>query len=85
MKSNVIVCRKSDLDKRLYFRSNRFFQVGDRWYFMSRENPNVGPYKTLMEAKNGLASLLEHIDRQEKPVKKVTEKPKVNTRIKWMG
>lgn len=40
------------------FRSNRFFCVGNRWYFTTREGFDSGPYATRERAETGLKRFL---------------------------
>lgn len=40
------------------FRSNRFFCVGDKWYFSTREGFDSGPYADKDRAKTGLDRFL---------------------------
>ncbi len=83
--TNKVACRESDSESRLYFRSDRFFQVGESWYYMSRENPNVAPYRSHKEAQSALTSFLKRLNAPAAPVKEVAPKPTVNTKIKWLG
>jgi hypothetical protein len=57
--------RKSDQDStRTYFRSDRFFSVGDQWYFTTREFGDKGPYESREKAEEALAAFLrEHAGR----------------------
>lgn len=41
------------------FRSDRFFRVGDKWYFSTREGFDSGPYADKQRAKTGLERFLE--------------------------
>jgi hypothetical protein len=83
--TNKVASRASDPESRLYFRSDRFFQVGESWYFMSRENPNVGPYRSHKEATAALTSFLKRANAPAAPIKEAAPKPKVDTKIKWLG
>ncbi|ABC32952.1 conserved hypothetical protein [Hahella chejuensis KCTC 2396] len=40
---------------RSWFRSERFIHTSDGWYFMTRENTQEGPYRSITEAENELA------------------------------
>jgi len=40
------------------FRSGRFFCVGNRWYFTTREGFDSGPYSTKIRAETGLGRFL---------------------------
>ena len=48
--------RKGEQEK-TWFRSDRFFCVGNQWYICTRENPNVGPFRSREEALKALPSL----------------------------
>ena len=41
------------------FRSGRFFCVGNRWYFSTREGFDSGPYSTKQRAETGLNRFLK--------------------------
>lgn len=41
------------------FRSDRFFRVGDKWYFSTREGFDSGPYADKQRAMAGLNRFLE--------------------------
>ena len=55
----------SELSKRqgeqgpIPFRSDRFFRVGDKWYFTTREGFDSGPYADKQRAKTGLSRFLD--------------------------
>ena len=40
------------------FRSDRFFCVGNKWYFSTREGFDSGPYANKVRAKNSLQRFL---------------------------
>ena len=46
-------CRKGEAEK-TWFRSSRFFHIGDNVYFSTREGTDVGPYKSQEAAERGL-------------------------------
>lgn len=50
---------RSGESRRVWFRTNRFFSVGDRWYFATREAVEVGPYLTRADAEADAQRLLE--------------------------
>ncbi|WLQ14038.1 DUF6316 family protein [Hahella aquimaris] len=41
------------------FRSDRFFAVGDKWYFSTREGFDSGPYAAKERAEEGLRRFLK--------------------------
>lgn len=45
-----MIGRKSDKERRLWFRSSRVFSSDDKWYFHTREGFDMGPYDTRFEA-----------------------------------
>jgi len=45
------------------FRSNRFFCVGNRWYFSTREGFDSGPYANKTRAQNSLERFLSIITK----------------------
>jgi len=45
------------------FRSNRFFCVGNRWYFSTREGFDSGPYADKNRAANSLERFLNIINK----------------------
>jgi hypothetical protein len=55
--------RAGEEDKH-WFRSDRFFLVGNEWYFTTRENRDVGPFGTREEAAHGLALFIECMEKQ---------------------
>ena len=46
---------------RSWFRSERFFQVEDAWFFGTRENIDIGPFKSLDEAQASAKKLLSSL------------------------
>lgn len=61
--------RENDPPIHVPFRSSRFFCVGSKWYFTTREGFDSGPYATRQRAESGLqrflhiVSLLPHEQR----------------------
>jgi len=45
------------------FRSNRFFNVGPKWYFATREGFNSGPYANKKRAESSLQRFLDIISK----------------------
>jgi len=45
------------------FRSNRFFNVGTKWYFATREGFNSGPYDNRKRAETSLQRFLAIISK----------------------
>ncbi|WP_339670260.1 DUF6316 family protein [Dasania marina] len=42
-------------------RAKRFYQIGNEWFFSSREQLQVGPYSSLDEAEMQLNFYLRHV------------------------
>ena len=55
-------------EKKLWFRSDRFIMVDHKWYFTTRENRDVGPFKSRADAAHGLALFIECINNHNKDV-----------------
>lgn len=55
--------RKDEEDK-FWFRSDRFFMAEQKWYFTTRENRDVGPYKSRADAEHGLELFIDSIANQ---------------------
>ena len=55
-------------DRPVPFRSNRFFCVGNKWYFTTREGFDSGPFATRERAQLGLKRFLHvvHLLPEEK-------------------
>jgi hypothetical protein len=49
---------------KLWFRSDRFIIIDHKWYFTTRENRDVGPFKSRDDAAHGLALFIECISNQ---------------------
>jgi hypothetical protein len=50
---------RSGENRRVWFRTNRFFSVADGWYFTTREAMEVGPYVTRADAEADAQRLLD--------------------------
>lgn len=48
------------------FRTGRFFNVGGKWYFTTREEMDQGPYTSRVEAEAALSIYLENIYEVER-------------------
>ncbi len=48
-----------------WFRSERFFKVGEVWFFTTREGINIGPFATELEAKMQEQQLVALLRREE--------------------
>ena len=59
--------RRGEQDK-FWFRSDRFFSVGNDWYFTTREQRDVGPFGSREDAAHGLALFIECIEQQNTSV-----------------
>ncbi len=49
------------------FRSDRFFCVGNKWYFSTREGFDSGPYSSKVRARNGLDKFIAVIQMMGDP------------------
>ena len=54
---------RSDEQGDVPFRSNRFFCVGNRWYFSTREGFDSGPYADKNRAQNSLERFISIINK----------------------
>ena len=52
-------------EERTWFRSGRVFNVGEEFYFSTREGSNVGPFETKQGAEKGLELFVETIQHEE--------------------
>ena len=48
-----------------WFRSERFYDTHEGWFFVTRENTQQGPYRSENEAKVGLQHYIDRIERQD--------------------
>ncbi len=48
-----------------WFRASRFFNVGDDFYFTTREGPNIGPFKNHPAAERGLSLYIQCMQKEE--------------------
>lgn len=48
------------------FRSNRFFNVGTKWYFATREGFDSGPYDNKLRAETSLQRFLAIVNKLPK-------------------
>ena len=46
--------------ERAWFRSDRFIHTADGWYFITRENSQEGPFRSIQEAQNELMLYIRH-------------------------
>jgi hypothetical protein len=53
-KGNFMKVRAEDMEAKTWFRSDRFFNEGGRWFFSTRENTVEGPFDTHWEAEQEL-------------------------------
>lgn len=58
--------RRNDNSTVPFIRSKRFFILEGQWYFQTRENKNVGPLETQMEAEIALKAYLTYQSIQER-------------------
>ncbi|MGH1486064.1 MAG: DUF6316 family protein [Cellvibrionaceae bacterium] len=59
--------RQGEEDK-FWFRSDRFFSVGNDWYFTTREHQDVGPFGSRDDAVHGLELFIECVQKQQTSV-----------------
>lgn len=57
--------RDADDQKKTWFRSQRFFNEGTKWYFTTRENTVEGPYDSRDEAEQELMMYLRDVRERE--------------------
>ena len=55
----VDTMRKDDVDLKHFFQTDRFFRIGDQWWFTAREGGDHGPFRSREHAEK---ALLRHID-----------------------
>lgn len=53
--------REDDYDKKFYFRTHRINCINSRWYFLTREGENIGPFATKEAAKTYVSTFLEKL------------------------
>jgi hypothetical protein len=58
--NDIPAVRQNEEIKR-WFRSDRFIIVDQKWYFTTRENRDVGPFKSRADAEHGLQLFIECI------------------------
>jgi len=52
-------------DPKGWFRASRFFNVGDAYFFSTREGKDIGPFPTLRAAERGLSLYLQVLIKQQ--------------------
>lgn len=57
--------RDSDEQLKSWFRSDRFFAEGNKWYFTTRENTIEGPFDTRADAEQELMMYLRNLRERE--------------------
>ena len=50
--------RQDDANPTRHFQSDRFFAVGDQWYFLTREGEQLGPFESKAKAESKLRNYL---------------------------
>lgn len=55
-------CRHDDKERKTWFRSDRFFNEGNQWYFATREGTVEGPYESRAEASQELMLYLRNLE-----------------------
>lgn len=48
---------------RPWFRSDRYYHTGDGWWFMTRENQELGPFGSQNEAENELILYVRQVNQ----------------------
>ncbi|WNO07539.1 DUF6316 family protein [Teredinibacter sp. KSP-S5-2] len=48
-----MICRKNE-EKKVRYRTDRCFRVGNDWYFATREGKDIGPYKNRVAAERAV-------------------------------
>ena len=56
--------RSKEKDK-VWYRTDRIFSIGAKWYFTTREGNNVGPFASKNEADRGVSRYLDVLNLQE--------------------
>jgi hypothetical protein len=59
--------RKGESSK-TWFRTDRFFTIGVDWYVATREQRNLGPFRTKFAAEQGLVRYIIDMKNHRKPV-----------------
>ena len=57
--------RDDDREKKTFFRSDRFFSEGDKWFFTTREGAIKGPYDSRADAEQELMLFLRDLRNME--------------------
>jgi D-lyxose ketol-isomerase len=55
-----MLCRNGESDK-VWFRSDRFFNINQQWYFATREQIDIGPFGTESAARQGLQLFIKNL------------------------
>ena len=50
--------RKTDAIESVHFQANRIHNLNGRWYFLTREGGNIGPFESKRQAEKSLALYL---------------------------
>ena len=58
--------RDKDQETKTFFRSDRFFCEGGKWYFTTRENTIEGPYDSRADAEQELMLYLRQMNERAK-------------------
>ena len=53
-------------DPKTYFRSDRFFAEGGKWYFTTRENTIEGPFDSRDDAAQELMLYIRRLEERQK-------------------
>jgi hypothetical protein len=63
--------RSTDSDAvydRLFFRSKRFFNNNNKWFFETREKTQVGPFDTIEQCEQGCKNYIDSMKRDSNSV-----------------
>lgn len=47
--------RKTDAPEAVHFQANRIHNLNGKWYFLTREGDNIGPFESKRQAEKSLA------------------------------
>ncbi|SMF17196.1 hypothetical protein SAMN02745866_01124 [Alteromonadaceae bacterium Bs31] len=57
--------RQGELKKKNWYRSDRYFRTDNKWYFVTREKWNIGPFHSRDEAERGVLRYLKALKEQK--------------------
>ena len=56
--SDSIVNIRDGEESKLWFRSDRLFKIVDKWFFSTRDDQDVGPFNSRVEAARALGAFI---------------------------